>query len=74
MNQTPKTSKFQQVLETVEAMSLEDQEILLGILQKRLHASRRSQLVREIKEVRQDYAEGKVQFGSVDDFLQALDN
>ena len=55
-------------------MPLEDREILLDILQKRLSASRRSQLVSEVAEVRRDYAEGKVQFGSVDDFLAALDD
>jgi glycerol kinase len=68
------TSSFQQVIEAVESMPLEEREILLDILQKRLSASRRSQLVQEVAEVRRDYAEGKVKFGSVDDFLAALDD
>ncbi len=32
-----KTSAFQQAIESVESLPLEDQEILLDILQKRLH-------------------------------------
>ncbi|AFZ27602.1 hypothetical protein Cylst_5601 [Cylindrospermum stagnale PCC 7417] len=74
MSNSSQTSSFQQVIEAVEAMALEDREILLDILQKRLYASRRSQLAGEVAEVRQDYAEGKVKFGSVDDFLAALDD
>ncbi len=63
------TSSFQQMIEAVEAMPLDEPEILLDIQQMRLSASRRSQLVQEVAEVRQEYAEGKVKFGSVDDFL-----
>ena len=74
MSKVSQTSSFQKVIEAVEAMPLEDREILLDILQKRLCDSRRSQLVQEIAEVRRDYTEGKVTFGSVDDFLAALDN
>jgi len=68
------TSSFQQMIEAVEAMPLDEQEILLDIQQMRLSASRRSQLVQEVAEVRQEYAEGKVKFGSVDDFLADLDD
>lgn len=68
-----KTSNFQQVLEAVESLPLDDREILLDIVQKRLHQKRRTQIVQEIAEIRQEYAEGKVQFGSLDDFLAALD-
>jgi len=68
------TSSFQQMVEAVEAMPLDEQEILLDIQQMRLSASRRSQLVQEVAEVRQEYAEGKVKFGSVDDFLADLDH
>jgi hypothetical protein len=67
------TSAFQQVIELVESLSLEDREILLDILQKRLCQQRRADLSREIGEIRQEFAEGKVQFGSVDEFLEELD-
>ncbi|NET89533.1 MAG: hypothetical protein F6K45_15830 [Kamptonema sp. SIO1D9] len=67
-----KTSAFQQALEAVEALSLEDREILLDITQNRLHEQRRKQLVQEITEVREEYAQGNVKVGSVSKFLAAL--
>ena len=68
-----KTSAFQQAIETVEKLSLEEQEILLDTLQKRLHQQRRAILSQEITDIRQELAEGKVKFGSVDQFLEELD-
>lgn len=68
-----KTSAFQQAIESVESLSLEEQEILLDILQKRLHQQRRNNLTQEIRETRQEFTQGKVKFGSVDQFLKELD-
>ncbi|MBC6474813.1 MAG: hypothetical protein GDA48_20060 [Hormoscilla sp. GM102CHS1] len=73
MSDRHKYSGFQEVIEAVETFSLEERVILLDILKKRLSEKRRKQLGQEIAEVRQDYQEGKVQFGTVDDFLAALD-
>ncbi|MGD1698911.1 hypothetical protein [Dapis sp. BLCC M229] len=73
MSEHYQTSNFQEVIEIVEKLSLDDREILLDILKKRLYQERRRQLGEEIAEVRQDYQKGKVQFGTVDDFLAALD-
>lgn len=67
------TSAFQQAIETIEALSQEDQEILLKLLHQRLRDRRRQQLAQDIAEVRQEYAQGNVQFGSVSDFLTELD-
>jgi hypothetical protein len=71
MNQTP---TFQQALEVVESLSLDDQVALLTTLQKRVAQHQRTNLVQEIAEVRQEHAQGNVQFGSVDDFLAELDH
>ncbi|MDF5728473.1 MAG: hypothetical protein PUP92_10655 [Rhizonema sp. PD38] len=68
-----KISAFQQVIESVESLPLEDQEILLDILQKRLLERRRTNLYQEVSEIKQEFAEGKVKFGSVDEFLAELD-
>ncbi len=73
MSENYQTSDFQEVIEIVEKLSLDDREILLDILKKRFSQERRRQLEEEIAEVRQDYQKGKVQFGTVDDFLAALD-
>jgi hypothetical protein len=68
-----KTSAFQQAIESVESLSLEDQEILLDILQKRLQERRRTNLYQEVSAIKQEFAEGNVKFGSVDQFLAQLD-
>ena len=68
-----KTSTFQQAIETVEKLSLEEQHMLIDTIQKRLHQQRRAVLSQEITEIRQEVTEGKVKFGSVDDFLEELD-
>lgn len=68
-----KTSAFQQAIELVESLSLEDQEILLDLLQKRLHQAKRSKLSQEITEVRQEFTDGNFQFGSVNQFLAEVD-
>ncbi|MCL1464980.1 hypothetical protein [Argonema galeatum] len=70
---TVKTSTFQQAIDFIEALSLEDQEILIDIIQKRIKEQKRRQLLQDIAEVESEYAEGKVKFGTVDDFLAELD-
>jgi len=67
------TSALQQAIESVESLSLEDQEILLELLQKRLRQEKRTKLSQEITEVRQEFAQGNFQFGSVKQFLAELD-
>ena len=68
-----KTSLFQEALETVEKLSLEEQQILIETLQKRLSQERRIIIREQIKEVREEVQKGQVKFGSVDDFLEELD-
>ena len=68
-----KTSTFQQAIETVEKLSLEEQQMLIDTIQKRLHQQRRAILSQEITEIRKEVTEGKIKFGSVDEFLEELD-
>lgn len=70
---TEQSSTFQRAIETIETLSLNDQEALLELLQKRLIEQRRKILMREVAEVCQEYAQGQVQFGSVADFMAELD-
>ncbi len=67
-------SQFQQALEAVEVLSLEDQAMLIDIIQNRLRQQRRNELLKEVAEIRQDCAEGNVKFGSVADFMAKLDD
>ena len=74
MSQTLKTSLFQEALDAVEALSLDDQIELLSVLNNRLNLRQRQQIVQEVREAQQEYREGKFQSGTVDDFLTELDS
>jgi len=71
--ETAKTSDFQNAIEVVEALPLEDQEILLDILANRLRQQRRDDVLKSIAEAEQDYADGNVRRGSVADLMAELD-
>ena len=68
-----KTSAFQQAIETVEALSPEEQAMLLEIIQNRLREQKREELLENITKSEQDYAEGNVYRGSVNDLMKALE-
>jgi hypothetical protein len=71
---TTQTSLYQKALEAVEALSLEDQKELIETLNHRFNLRQRQQLLAEIQEVQAEYKSGQVKFGSVNDFLEELDN
>jgi hypothetical protein len=50
--------QFGEVLEAADHLSHEEQEELIGILHRRLAQASRLRLVAEIKESRQEFAEG----------------
>ncbi|MEI6331557.1 MAG: hypothetical protein WCP16_20125 [Pseudanabaena sp. ELA645] len=74
MSQALKTSLFQEALTAIDALSLDDQVALIDVLNNRLKLRQRQQVVREVREVQQEYREGKFKSGSVDDFLAELDS
>lgn len=67
-------SLYQQALEAIEALSVEDQRELIETLNHRFNLRQRQQLITEVKEVQAEYELGQVKFGSVSDFLEELDN
>ncbi|MBD2449994.1 hypothetical protein H6G76_23090 [Nostoc sp. FACHB-152] len=73
MTDISQTSRLQQAIDVAEALSLEEQQLLLEILSKRLHKKQRQQLLEEVQEIRQEVAEGRIKYGSVKDFLAQLD-
>jgi thiamine kinase-like enzyme len=62
----------QQVLEAVEALSEEEQWMVVEIIANRLRRLRRQQLVEEVEEARSAYQRGEARRGSVDDLLRDL--
>jgi len=66
-------SGFQEALNAIESLSIDDQLALLDVLHNRLKLRQWHQIVREVQEVRQEFMAGKFKSGSVDDFLVELE-
>jgi len=72
MTQEIRSSYFQEVLETVESLPLDEQAMLVEIIQRRVRQHRREQLVKEIAEAREAYQLGDVGRGTVNDLMLEL--
>lgn len=68
-----KTSIFQKAIEAVEALDPEAQVLLVDIISKRLKQQRRDELLKEIAQAENDYAQGNIRRGSVADLMAELD-
>ncbi len=64
---------FDQVLDAVSGLPLQQQEDVVRIVQKRMTESKREQLANAIHEARAEYQRGEVKKGSVADLMQDLD-
>jgi len=73
MPESIQTSRLQEAIDTVESLSIEEQNLIVEILLKRLQRKRRENLRQEIESVRQEASEGQIKFGSVEDFLKELE-
>lgn len=72
MSQQKVSPRFQDVIETVEALPPEDQTLLIEIIRQRLIQQRRAELAEEITEARQAYQHGQVRRGTVSDLMEEL--
>ena len=68
-----KTSIFQKAIEAVEALDPEAQVLLVDIISKRLKQQRRDELLKEIAQAENDYAQGNIRRGSLADLMAELD-
>jgi hypothetical protein len=66
------TAKFAEALAIVEKLPVEDQSALMEVVNKRVAAARRAQLVRDVAEARADHRRGKVKRGSAADLIREL--
>ena len=66
------SSAFQQVIENVEMLPLDEQVLLIEIIRRRVIEQRRADLVSEVAEARQAYEAGDVHRGTVDDLMREL--
>lgn len=72
MEREEATSRFQQVVETVEELPSDDQLLLIEIIRHRLIQDRRAKLAEEIAEARDAYERGDVHRGAVADVMKEL--
>jgi len=66
------TLDFNQVLDNVDSLSLDEQEMLIEIIRKRLIEARREQIAANIAQAKLDYESGNVFRGSVDEIMAEI--
>ena len=74
LEQMQNSSTFQQAIDTIEALPLETQEVLITIIQNRLRAKRRLNLLEAVSDSERSYEVGDVKRGTAADFLAELDD
>lgn len=68
------TSKFNDALELIDSLSIEEQEMLLEIASKRLTERKRKKLQERIAEGKKDIAEGRFIEGNAADIMNSIDD
>jgi hypothetical protein len=63
---------FDAVLESVEALSVEEQEALLDLVRRRLVERRRSEIAANMARAQEEYKTGKMFRGTVDELMAEL--
>lgn len=68
------TSKFNDALEMIDSLSIEEQEMLLVIESKRLTERKRKILQERIAEGKKDISEGRFIEGNAADIMNSIDD
>ena len=66
-------SRFDQVLESIETLSLDDQEAVIKVVRQRIIEKRRNEIAENIVQALVKYAEGEVFRGTVAEIMDELD-
>ncbi len=72
MSGAVQTLSFQDLIEAVEAMPLEDQSIFVELINKRIIEKRRAELVADVEDSRRAFESGNVKRGSLRDLMKDL--
>ena len=67
-----KVPLFQQALDVVEKLPPEDQETLIGLIQRRLVELRRAEIARNAAATLQAVRDGHARYGSIEDLKRDL--
>ncbi len=65
---------FQDLIEAVESMPLDDQSMLVELINKRIIEKRRAELVAEVQEARVAFKRGEVKRGKFEDLMKDLND
>jgi hypothetical protein len=68
------TMQFNQILDMIDDLSVDEQEDLISIVRHRQIERRREEIANNIAQARQEYQQGKVFRGTVDDIIAELNN
>jgi len=63
---------FGQVLEEADALSRDEQESLVSILQRRLREQRRAELISGVKEARKEFKAGRIRSASPREIMRKI--
>ena len=65
-------STFAEIVDSADALSNDEQQTLIDILQARLRERRREELLKGIQEAEAEFSEGKIQPASVDEIMKRI--
>ena len=64
--------RFQEIIESIEALSAEEQEHLWDLIRKRRIEHRREEIANHARALKLDFKEGRAKQGTVDDLIADL--
>ncbi len=64
---SPAVTPFEQTLEMIDQLPVEDQVSLVEIVQRRLAEQRRAEIARNAQATLQAFREGRAHYGTIDD-------
>lgn len=66
------TISFQNLIESIETLSTEDQDFLFDLIRKRRIEKRRAEIAQNAKNIMKDLEEGKAKIGTINDLITDL--
>ena len=61
---------FQEALDTVEYLTIDEQTMLIEIIQNSLREQQRQELLKNVAQAEKEYTQGNFRRGSVDDLMK----
>jgi hypothetical protein len=72
MSGAAQSLSFQDLIDAVESLPLDDQSMLVELINKRITETRRAELVAEVQDARRAFKNGEVKRGTVEDLMKDL--